>query len=94
MLYYAYCHGIYTFNVQEVFSWEHSEKWFAWWGQPELSLCSICDADINTIVCNTEDEETMVSTQSTSWMEYILTKGQALSVCDLYTPCGKAVRMT
>lgn len=31
----------------------------------------------------------MICTQSTSWMEYILSKGEGVSVCDLYSSCGK-----
>ena len=42
----------------------------AWWGSFAHPLCRI--SDINTIIVNPEDGETMICSQATGWMEYII----------------------
>ena len=60
----------------------------AWWGQHKHPLCKV-DPSVNTIVCHPEDSDTMICTQSTSWMEYILNLGQTCSVADIFSSCGE-----
>ena len=46
------------------------------------------DPTVNTIICHPEEEETMICTQSTSWIEYILAQGHNSSVADMFSSCG------
>ena len=62
----------------------------AWWGHPEHSLCQN-NATMNTIVCHPDDENTLASTQSTGWIEYILSEGQLVFCCDVFSDCGKSM---
>ena len=59
----------------------------AWWGDHTHPLCRE-DPDINTIVCQPEEEDTMVATQTTGWMLYILKK-HVCCVADLFSTSGK-----
>ena len=59
----------------------------AWWGNHPHPLCRQ-DPDINTIVCQPDEEDTMVATQTTGWMHYILKK-HTCSVADLFSVSGK-----
>lgn len=60
----------------------------AWWGHHEHSLCQ-SNSTTNTIVCNPDDENTVASSQSTGWIEYILSENEVVSCCDIFSDCGK-----
>ena len=64
----------------------------AWWGEHTHPLCR-ANPDMNTIVCNPEEEDTMVATQATGWIVYLL-KRQKCCVADLFSPSGKGLTHT
>ena len=52
---------------------------------------------MNTIICHPEEEDTMIATQSTGWMEYILVQGQKkldCAVADVFSKCGMSTCYT
>ena len=61
----------------------------AWWGDHFHPLCRET-SDINTIVCQpaADDEDTMIASQATGWITYLL-KRQVCHVADMFSTSGK-----
>ena len=67
-----------------------SEVVVAWWGHPQHSFCQN-DLTMNTIVCHPDNEDTQIATQSTGWIEFMLSEGQTVFSCDIFSDCGKFI---
>lgn len=59
----------------------------AWWGNYHHSLCTISD-DVNTIVVHSEEGDTMICSQCTTWIEYILNLCERPIVADMFSTYG------
>ena len=53
------------------------------------------DSMLNTIVCHPEEEDTMVTTQSMGWIEYILNQKQDIQyiVADIFSRYGMSINL-
>ena len=63
-----------------------SEIVVAEWGNEPSVLFQ--DSSINTIICLPEEENTMVSTQPTGWMSYLLHSIEAPRAAELFSDSG------
>ena len=59
----------------------------AWWGDHSHPLCRET-SNINTIVCQPDEEDTMIASQATGWIIYLL-KRQVCHVADVFSTSGK-----
>lgn len=61
----------------------------AWWGQHPHPLCH-GSSSTNAIVCHPDDEDTMVCSQATGWMQYII-HNVNMGVAGVYSVTGVCV---
>lgn len=63
----------------------------SWWGpSPIPSGHVLADADMNSLVCHPDQEDTLISNlESTGWIRLLLSSTNPQVVADVYSPSGE-----